>query len=118
MQVRNALTRQRKEEIVADLKEKLEDSVIVFGMRFKGLDVSCPRRCRDVSLQRYRFWANGPVHVALGCAANSGRRRSDVCAEGVGFHWGPAQPGPAAGVPETSSILCCDWQQYVLNRAK
>ena len=39
-QVCNALTRQRKEEIVADLKEKLQDSVIVFGMRFKGLDVS------------------------------------------------------------------------------
>lgn len=42
-QVCNALTRQRKEEIVADLKEKLENSVIVFGMRFKGLDVSCSR---------------------------------------------------------------------------
>lgn len=40
MQVCNALTRQKKEEIVADLKEKLQDSVIVFGMRFKGLNVS------------------------------------------------------------------------------
>jgi ribosomal protein L10 len=39
-QVCNALTRQRKEEIVADLKEKLENSVVVFGLRFKGLDVS------------------------------------------------------------------------------
>ncbi|KIZ03422.1 large subunit ribosomal protein L10 [Monoraphidium neglectum] len=46
LQVRNALTRQRKEEIVADLKEKLEDSVIVFGMRFKGLDVPTVQRFR------------------------------------------------------------------------
>jgi ribosomal protein L10 len=41
MQVTNAITRQKKEEIVADLKEKLNNSVIVFGLRYKGLDVSC-----------------------------------------------------------------------------
>lgn len=46
LQVRNALTRQRKEEIVADLKEKLNDSVIVFGLRFKGLDVPTVQRFR------------------------------------------------------------------------
>lgn len=49
MQVTNAITRQKKEEIVSDLKEKLNNSVIVFGLRYKGLDVSCRgqfRSCR------------------------------------------------------------------------
>jgi ribosomal protein L10 len=49
MQVTNAITRQKKEEIVADLKEKLNNSVIVFGLRYKGLDVSAlgqPRSSR------------------------------------------------------------------------
>ena len=38
-QVANAITRKQKEEIVAHVKENLQGSVIVFGMRFKGLDV-------------------------------------------------------------------------------
>ncbi len=42
MQVTNAITRQKKEQIVSDLKDKLGGSAIVFGMRFKGLDVSVP----------------------------------------------------------------------------
>jgi hypothetical protein len=39
-QVTNAITRQKKEDIVTDLKSKLDSSSIVFAMRFKGLDVS------------------------------------------------------------------------------
>jgi hypothetical protein len=40
LQVQNAITRQKKEEIVKELQGKLEGSVIVFGLRFKNLDVS------------------------------------------------------------------------------
>lgn len=40
VQVTSALTRTRKEETVVHLKEKLDDSVIVFGLRHKGLNVS------------------------------------------------------------------------------
>jgi large subunit ribosomal protein L10 len=38
--VQNAITRQKKEEIVKELQGKLEGSVIVFGLRFKNLNVS------------------------------------------------------------------------------
>jgi hypothetical protein len=40
LQVQNAITRQKKEEIVKELQGKLEGSVIVFGLRFKNLNVS------------------------------------------------------------------------------
>ncbi len=40
LQVTNAITRQKKEEVVITLKEKLDKSVVVFGVRFKGLSVS------------------------------------------------------------------------------
>ncbi|KAI8465455.1 MAG: plastid ribosomal protein L10 [Monoraphidium minutum] len=46
LQVCNALTRKEKEAVVADLKGKLQDSVIVFGMRFKGLNVPTVQRFR------------------------------------------------------------------------
>lgn len=46
LQVTNAITRQKKEEIVSNLKEKLESSVVVFGMRFKGLDVPTVEKFR------------------------------------------------------------------------
>ena len=36
----NAITRKKKEEIVSTIRGNLKDSVIVFGLRFKGLDVS------------------------------------------------------------------------------
>lgn len=39
LQVNCAITRQKKEEIVTNLKQKLDSSAIVFGMRFKGLSV-------------------------------------------------------------------------------
>jgi hypothetical protein len=39
LQVCNAITRQKKEAIVTEVAGKLESSVIVFGLRFKGLDV-------------------------------------------------------------------------------
>jgi hypothetical protein len=39
-QVQNAITRQKKEEIVKELQGRLEGSVIVFGLRFKNLNVS------------------------------------------------------------------------------
>lgn len=48
-QVTNAVTRQKKEEIVTNLKQKLDGSVIVFGMRFKGLDVGLPISCSSMS---------------------------------------------------------------------
>lgn len=41
-QVRNALSRTRKEETVELLVEKMQTSSVVFGMRFKGLDVRIP----------------------------------------------------------------------------
>lgn len=65
MQVCNALTRTRKEEIVADLKEKLQDSVIVFGMRFKGLDVSTSSRSVGLAIGMHCSVANGPALGAL-----------------------------------------------------
>jgi hypothetical protein len=34
-----AISRQKKEAVVTTLKEKLDSSVVVFGMRFKGLNV-------------------------------------------------------------------------------
>jgi len=40
LQVTNAITRQKKEDIVKVLEGKLDDSVIVFGLRVKGLSVS------------------------------------------------------------------------------
>lgn len=40
VQVANAITREKKEAIVEQLKGKLDDSVVVFGFRFKSLDVS------------------------------------------------------------------------------
>lgn len=45
-QVTSALTRQKKEQIVSDITGKLENSVIVFGLRFKGLNVSAAARLR------------------------------------------------------------------------
>lgn len=52
LQVTNALTRQKKEQIVTELTGKLENSVIVFGLRFKGLNVSAlglVGGCQDVA---------------------------------------------------------------------
>lgn len=46
LQVANAITRQKKEQVVVTLKEKLEGSAAVFGMRFKGLDVATVQRFR------------------------------------------------------------------------
>lgn len=40
LQVCNALTRTKKEAVVEDLKARLEKSAVVFGVRFKGLDVA------------------------------------------------------------------------------
>jgi ribosomal protein L10 len=38
-QVHNARTRANKEEVVEQLKGKLEKSIAVYGLRFKGLNV-------------------------------------------------------------------------------
>lgn len=46
LQVQNAITRQKKEAIVKELQGKLENSVIVFGLRFKGLDVQTVQKFR------------------------------------------------------------------------
>lgn len=46
LQVTNAISRQKKEEVVTVLKEKLEGSMMVFGMRFKGLDVATVQKFR------------------------------------------------------------------------
>jgi len=46
LQVSSALTRQKKEEIVTELTGKLEKSVIVFGLRHKGLSVSTMQKFR------------------------------------------------------------------------
>uniref|UniRef100_A0A383WCQ7 Uncharacterized protein n=1 Tax=Tetradesmus obliquus TaxID=3088 RepID=A0A383WCQ7_TETOB len=46
LQVQNAITRQKKEEIVKELQGKLEGSVIVFGLRFKNIDVPTMQKFR------------------------------------------------------------------------
>lgn len=46
-QVQNALTRQAKEETVAKLEAAFKDSAIVYGMKFKDLNVS--RSCSKLS---------------------------------------------------------------------
>jgi large subunit ribosomal protein L10 len=46
LQVTNALTKAKKTEIVSNIKSKLDDSAIVFGMRYKGLDVSKMQKLR------------------------------------------------------------------------
>lgn len=46
LQVRSALTRKKKEEIVSDITGKLENSVIVFGLRYKGLNVQTMQKFR------------------------------------------------------------------------
>ncbi|KXZ52091.1 hypothetical protein GPECTOR_10g1114 [Gonium pectorale] len=58
LQVTNAITRQKKEQVVSTLKEKLEGSVIVFGMRFRGLSVP--------TIQKFRkgLPPNSSVYVA------------------------------------------------------
>lgn len=44
--VSNALTREKKEQTVERLSKTLEGSVIVFGMRYKGLDVQTVQKFR------------------------------------------------------------------------
>eukprot|EP00879_Flechtneria_rotunda_P032716 GHRR01035995.1.p1 GENE.GHRR01035995.1~~GHRR01035995.1.p1 ORF type:complete len:178 (-),score=45.23 GHRR01035995.1:3-536(-) len=46
LQITNAITRQKKEVVVKELQDKLENSVIVFGMRFKGIDVPSMQKFR------------------------------------------------------------------------
>lgn len=46
LQVMNAVSRQKKEAIVKELKGKLDESMVVFGMRHKGLSVSTVQRFR------------------------------------------------------------------------
>jgi len=46
LQVRSAITRQKKEEIVTELTGRLEKSVIVFGLRHKGLNVQTMQKFR------------------------------------------------------------------------
>mmetsp|Transcript_22833 Transcript_22833/g.63111 ORF Transcript_22833/g.63111 Transcript_22833/m.63111 type:complete len:226 (+) Transcript_22833:3-680(+) len=46
LQVTNAITRQKKEEIVSTIRDNLKDSVIVFGMRFQGIDVPTMQKFR------------------------------------------------------------------------
>lgn len=46
LQVQNAITRQKKEAIVKELQGKLEKSVIVFGLRYKNLDVQTMQKFR------------------------------------------------------------------------
>lgn len=41
--MQGALSRKKKEEIVAGLKTRLEESMLVFGMPIKGLTVSMLR---------------------------------------------------------------------------
>ncbi len=53
--MQNAITREKKEEIVGKLKGKLQDSAIVFGMRFKGLDVSAFGRLMAKSVMRHAW---------------------------------------------------------------
>jgi hypothetical protein len=43
LQVRSALSRTRKEETIDKLVAGLESSVCVFGVRYKGISVSCWR---------------------------------------------------------------------------
>jgi len=46
LQVTAAITRQKKEQIVSDLKQSLDSSLIVFSSRFKGVDVPTMQKMR------------------------------------------------------------------------
>ena len=46
LQVENALTRARKEQIVAKLEKAFEGSAVVFGMHYKGLSVKKQEKLR------------------------------------------------------------------------
>ncbi|GAX79238.1 hypothetical protein CEUSTIGMA_g6678.t1 [Chlamydomonas eustigma] len=46
LQVCNAVSRKKKAEIVTNLKEKLNESLIVFGLRHKGLSVATVQKFR------------------------------------------------------------------------
>lgn len=46
LQVQNAISRQKKEAIVTDLKTSLDSSLLVFGLRFKGLKVETMQKFR------------------------------------------------------------------------
>lgn len=46
LQIRSALSRQRKEETVESLVQKMEGSAVVFGMRFKHIDVKTIQKFR------------------------------------------------------------------------
>lgn len=46
LQVRNALSRQRKVETLETLEKKMGSSAVVFGMRFKGIDVKTIQQFR------------------------------------------------------------------------
>ncbi|KAG2445317.1 hypothetical protein HYH02_008783 [Chlamydomonas schloesseri] len=57
LQVTNAISRQKKEQVVEVLKGKLEKSTVVFGLRFKGLDVPTVQKFRKI------LPANSSVYV-------------------------------------------------------
>lgn len=48
MQVSDAISRQKKEQVVQTLQEELEKSIVLFGVRYKKIPVCrsfCPRPC-------------------------------------------------------------------------
>mmetsp|Transcript_16984 Transcript_16984/g.23771 ORF Transcript_16984/g.23771 Transcript_16984/m.23771 type:complete len:257 (+) Transcript_16984:83-853(+) len=57
--VTNALSRQKKEETVADLKQKLEKSSLVFGMNFNGFTV------KQVEGLRKKLPEDAKIQVAM-----------------------------------------------------
>lgn len=97
MQVTNAITRQKKEEIVADLKEKLNNSVIVFGLRYKGLDVSCrgQSHSRRRALGQQEAARNSQLQPLEGCWPEPACQGTHECTQQPRAAWvvHPCIPG-------------------------
>eukprot|EP00471_Norrisiella_sphaerica_P001576 CAMPEP_0184483768 /NCGR_PEP_ID=MMETSP0113_2-20130426/5438_1 /TAXON_ID=91329 /ORGANISM="Norrisiella sphaerica, Strain BC52" /LENGTH=215 /DNA_ID=CAMNT_0026864367 /DNA_START=242 /DNA_END=889 /DNA_ORIENTATION=- len=57
--IANALSRQRKEETVSEIKENMEKSSLVFGMRYKGMSV------KELDTLRNKLPEDAKIKVAM-----------------------------------------------------
>ncbi|GMH42615.1 hypothetical protein BSKO_10534 [Bryopsis sp. KO-2023] len=70
LQVRNALSRKKKEEIVEGLVTKLQDSTVVFGVQTKGLSVNQIEKLRTVVRE-----GNGSMYMCKNSLMNLAAER-------------------------------------------
>jgi large subunit ribosomal protein L10 len=105
-QVTAALTRQKKEQIVSEITGKLENSVIVFGLRFKGLDVSAAAGVVAFQSIRASTSSNWPAGTALGGGNRLCCCRCCCTAATTAVQVQTLQKF-RRGVPENSSVYVC-----------